>query len=217
MPRVGSPIEHLMPRSRLEHWPVDGLSEEIERSAHINSLGNLTLIRKSLNSSISNGPWLGAKGKRSKLEPHDVFLMNRRIRLSSEEAWDETRIDERTKDLVERLISTCPTPAGHHGVISSGSLPAQVVSMQELLASGLMEANTVPKAPRDWAHRPCTVLHSGDFLLSDGTRYGSPSGAGRQVLERAVNEWTFGRLPDGRQLSELRKQYRQSQILAFDD
>ncbi|TDV48956.1 DUF262 domain-containing protein [Actinophytocola oryzae] len=85
--RVGYPIEHLMPQKWETHWPVADLAAEIERGEHIHRLGNLTLLTRSLNSSVSNGPWAGSGGKRAKLREHDVFLMNRRIDDISSEGW----------------------------------------------------------------------------------------------------------------------------------
>lgn len=212
VPRVGLPIEHLMPQSWSEHWPVDGLAEELERDAHIHRLGNLTLITKSLNSSIANGPWLGESGKRAKLDQHDVFLMNRRVRNASANGWTEQLIDDRTKDLVDALVATWPVPDGHKGMISSGkSTTMPEVSVKELAASGLISAGTILKAqPGAWGSRTCTVLATGELLLDDGNSYDTPSGAGSQVRKGAVNGWIFWQMQDGRPLDEIRKEYRQS-------
>lgn len=218
VPRVGLPIEHLMPRSWSEHWPVVDLTAEIDRDSHIHRLGNLTLITKSLNSSISNGPWLGEIGKRAKLDQHDVFLMNRRVREVSSSGWTEQLIDDRTEDLIDALVATWPVPDGHQGVISSGnSMPFPETSVKELVASGLIAVGTVLTAqPGVWGVRSCTVLATGELLLDDGNMYNSPSGAGRQLRKGAVNGWTFWQLPDGRRLHEIRKEYRQSMETMLD-
>ncbi len=80
VPRKGYPIEHLLPQKWINHWPVEGLAAEIDRREHVHRLGNLTLITAPLNSSVSDGPWLGSEGKSAKLKKHSVLLMNQQVR-----------------------------------------------------------------------------------------------------------------------------------------
>jgi len=52
-------IEHIMPRSWQEHWPiVDGITPE-QRTWALHGIGNLTLISQKPNPSLANGPWKG--------------------------------------------------------------------------------------------------------------------------------------------------------------
>ncbi|MEV7999365.1 GmrSD restriction endonuclease domain-containing protein [Pseudarthrobacter oxydans] len=212
VPRVGFPIEHMMPQNWAQHWPVADLAEELEREAHIHRLGNLTLLTSSLNSAVSNGPWLGENGKRAKLERHDVLLMNRRIRESSTDGWNEEKIDERTSEVVDALIATWRVPEGHLGTVSTGTLSAvPETTTRELVASGLLPAGTVLRARYgQWGDRRCEVLGTGELLTDDGKKFTTPSGAGHHIRKGATNGWSFWELPDGRRLSSLRTEYHAS-------
>jgi len=117
----GLSIEHVMPREWREHWkPPRGDNQEEaakQREAHLHRLGNLTLVTTPLNSSISNSPWTREAAlapekvqyeKRVELDNHSVLLLNQR--LVSHDVWDEAKIDERGKDLADRIIQTWPGP-----------------------------------------------------------------------------------------------------------
>jgi Protein of unknown function (DUF1524) len=56
-------IEHVMPRGWRTHW-ADGIQRDPERAANrdllVDTLGNLTLVTKKLNGTLSNRPWLDA-------------------------------------------------------------------------------------------------------------------------------------------------------------
>lgn len=111
----GLSIEHALPRKWEEHWPVDGatdpeLAVEV-RNAHVNRLGNLTLVTQPLNSSLSNAPWQGdgpLGGKRDELARRSLLLVNQSLCQNDE--WDEGRIDSRGVDLTERILRTWPGP-----------------------------------------------------------------------------------------------------------
>lgn len=205
VPRLGFPIEHLLPQKWASHWPVEDLAAEVERDAHVHRLGNLTLITSSLNSAVSNGPWSGDKGKRAQLEKHDVLLMNRRIRDVSADGWTEELIDDRTEVMLDALLATWPVPTGHAGTVTGRvSAPSSDASLKDLVAAGLLTPGTVlrPRAGA-WGTVDCTVLANGDLEV-DGKSFSSPSGAGRHVRKGSTNGWVFWELPDGRRLKDLR-------------
>ena len=56
-------IEHIMPQLWTKYWPLQQGVSEAEREARIHVLGNLTLLSKKLNSTVSNGAWAGANGR----------------------------------------------------------------------------------------------------------------------------------------------------------
>lgn len=209
IPRVGYPIEHLMPQKWETHWPVADLAAEIDRREHIHRLGNLTLLTKSLNSSVSNGPWQGAGGKRAKLREHDVFLMNRRIEDVSADGWDEALIDHRTATLINALLATWPVPDGHVGSVKDAPTESGVtVTLEQLIAAGHLVPGTVLRSrPGNWGDHEALVLGNGDLAL-DGKVFNSPSAAGHHLRKSATNGWYFWSLPDGRRLTDLRKVYR---------
>ena len=207
VPRLGFPIEHLLPQKWGAHWPVPDLAAEVDRDAHVHRLGNLTLLTSALNSAVSNGPWTGDDGKWAKLDQHDVLLMNRRIRDVSKDGWDEARIDQRTEHMVDALLATWPVPSGHIGTVTSRtSSQASEATLKDLVVADLLAPGMKLRArPGPWGPVECTVLANGDLEL-DGKTYSSPSGAGRQVRKGSTNGWTFWELPDGRRLRDLRNE-----------
>ena len=202
VPRDTMHIEHVLPQRWRTNWPVDDLKAEVERDAHIHRFGNLTLLTASLNSSVSNGPWGGEKGKQAALRKHDVLLMNRRMR--DLPSWSETDIDARTIETIEALIRTWPTPANHDATPMSlaGGPETAWIEFREIVAAGLLAPGDalVGRDPSTTA----TVTERGRLLVN-GVEHETPSGAGRAILGRTVNGWQYWRLPDGRRLSELRK------------
>lgn len=207
-------VEHLMPQKWQDNWPVSDVAAESNRAAHIHRLGNLTLLTGSLNSRVSNGPWLGDAGKRGRLAEHDVFLLNRAVRNASEAGWTEELIDQRTKDLVDAFIATWPVPEGHVGQLKSrptGDISS--VWLKDLIDAELISAGTFLTArPGNWPITTCEVLPAGDLAL-DGRAFGSPSAAAHHVRHGATNGWWFWHLPDGRRLMDVRAEYLDSQTI----
>jgi len=207
--RRGYPIEHLLPRSWQRSWPVEGIQAEVDRAEHVHRLGNLTLLTESLNSSVSNGPWLGPNGKWSKLEKYDVLLMNREIRRVSEDGWDEAKIDARTLGMVDLLTMIWPVPPGHVGAIEDSRASEHTwVELKHLLAAGLLEPGTRLKGRRgNWPAAEAIVERDGALSIG-GERFQTPSGAGRHVRGARTNGWMFWLLDDGRRLDDVRSAYR---------
>ncbi|MER5480832.1 DUF262 domain-containing HNH endonuclease family protein [Streptomyces sp. NPDC002734] len=110
-------IEHLMPQSWEEHWPMpDGHdhSESRElRQALLHTAGNLTLLTRVLNPAISNGPWTQ---KRSAILLHSALTLNR----SLPELWDEASILARADHLFQVFCRRWPRPAGGEAPPSLG-------------------------------------------------------------------------------------------------
>jgi alkylated DNA nucleotide flippase Atl1 len=206
--RIGYPIEHVLPQKWQTHWDVAGLEAELARSEHVHRLGNLTLLSTSLNSTVSNGPWQGAGGKREQIAKHDVLLLNRHFRERT--TWDEAAIDERTAALTEILLAVWPVPPGHSGSIS-GAQPTDNtwVELKHLVAAGLLAPGTVLR-PRPGQWEKCEAIVTPDGQIEfDGKRYATPSNAGYHVKGgKATNGWTFWHLADGRRLADVRALYR---------
>jgi hypothetical protein len=102
-------VEHLLPRKWRKHWPLPGdvPTEEAEdrRDRHLHTMGNLTLLTKKLNPSISNGPW---EKKRSAILEHSALSLNR----SLVQDWGEARIGERGRALFDTARRIWSRPAG---------------------------------------------------------------------------------------------------------
>ncbi|RYG47986.1 DUF262 domain-containing protein [bacterium] len=90
-------IEHLMPQKWREHWPLlEGSDEDAARRRDelLDRIGNLTVLTRRLNSSISNGSW---SSKRAHLNEHTVLLTN--SALAGREEWNEAAIIARSEEL----------------------------------------------------------------------------------------------------------------------
>jgi hypothetical protein len=105
-------IEHLMPREWEKHWPIivsaesEGSQEDRAelRKALIETIGNLSLLTKSLNPSVSNGAW---SKKRPEILKHSALNLNR----SLPESWSEESILARTQSLLSVALKIWPYPA----------------------------------------------------------------------------------------------------------
>jgi hypothetical protein len=99
-------LEHIMPQRWEEHWPLpEEAGEEARpyRDSLLNRIGNLTILTKKLNSSLSNREW---KEKRGHLNEHTVLLMN--SALAAKEEWNEAEIEARCEDLGHRFCKLWP-------------------------------------------------------------------------------------------------------------
>ena len=103
-------IEHVMPRSWSEHWPLgavaDVLEAQHERKRVVHSLGNLTLVNHRLNPTLSNGPWAQ---KKKMLADHTVLHLNKDlINNYNDSEWTESAIRERGTKLAKVLTRIWP-------------------------------------------------------------------------------------------------------------
>jgi hypothetical protein len=207
--RLEFPIEHLMPQAWETHWLVEGLQAEIDRQSHVHRLGNLTLLTSRLNSAVSNGPWLGDRGKRKKIIDHDVLVMNKRVCEMSADGWDEAHIDIRTTAMIDALLRIWSVPEGHVGVAADKQKKDMTdVGVRQLVAAGLLPVGTVLTArPGPHGHATAVVTEDGGLEVT-GIVYESPSAAGSAVRGGATNGWEFWRLADGRRLRDVRAVYQ---------
>ena len=120
-------VEHILPSDWEHHWPLpDGeqptpaetwqamfATEEddtlvgriVRRQRLLNTFGNLTILTKPLNSSVSNGPF---NVKKEALNDHSLLVMNREI--TKEEEWGEEQIEIRGRSLLEVARELWPYP-----------------------------------------------------------------------------------------------------------
>lgn len=217
--RKGYPIEHLLPRSWRETWPVGTPEAAEDRQSRLHRLGNLTLLTKALNSKVSNGPW---PAKRSALQDHNtITLTGRVIKRTEHETWSEALIDERTTDLIDVLLQVWPVPEGHHGkVLDPQTKAGDWVELKHLIEAGqLAPGNKLVATHRDFKGREATLTADGTIELN-GKRYATPSAAGRSLRKRATNGWYFWAVADGRRLKDVRSEWQNSmpadEPLVFD-
>ena len=115
-------IEHIMPQAWYgEHWVLPAGSDRDEATAHrnraVHTIGNLTLVNKRLNSSLSNGPWIE---KRDGLADHSVMFLSKPLVHGGPEIWDEHAIESRAKWLHEYAVKVWP----HADGFDAGSRPS---------------------------------------------------------------------------------------------
>ena len=106
---IGKPkdlsVEHVLPRTWTDEWPFpNGQTHAVNadepdarnRRALVNSLGNLTLLTGSLNSSAGNS---GFTKKKEKFEEHTGLFLNKWF--IKKDQWTETEIRERSERLAK--------------------------------------------------------------------------------------------------------------------
>jgi hypothetical protein len=99
-------IEHLLPQKWQEHWSLGPLmtDEQIKRRDQLlHTFGNMTLLTKQLNPSVSNGAW---KQKHAEILKYAAINLNRTL----PSAWDEEAIIQRGELLFEKAIRIWPHP-----------------------------------------------------------------------------------------------------------
>lgn len=204
-------IEHLMPQAWIKHWPLPPGGSESERDARIHRLGNLTLLTKKLNSTVSNGPWLGDGGKAAHLQEKDVVLLNSRLlKEYGLKQWDEAGIDSRTAQAIDAILAIWPVPPGHKVRIDREQAePSVTVEIADLIGAGyLAPGQTLYSRPGKYGGHVGKVLSDGRIEVA-GQVFESPSSAAIFVRKKSTNGWGFWRLdPSGeKRLREVRAEY----------
>lgn len=203
-------IEHVLPQRWRVSWAVDDQVAELEREQHLHRFGNLTLLTAALNSSVSNGPWLGETGKRRALNSHDVLLLNVRLQSAGENGWDERKIDERTEALIQLLLATWTVPVGHVGLIEKAAPgSADDVGVDQLIIAGVLTPGMALSNPRN--DTKGELLPNG-WIRVDGRDFPSLTAAARSIASGSVSGWWFWRTPDGRKLRELREAHAAAKV-----
>lgn len=95
-------VEHIMPQAWRAAWPLpDGADVEADRArdGRLNLLGNLTLVTKPLNASLSNSAW-----ERKRVELNQSLLILNRD-LCTLDVWDDAAIGRRGEALIARVVT----------------------------------------------------------------------------------------------------------------
>lgn len=117
-------VDHILPQSWNTHWPLaDGstgltswelysatsedprLEPTRRRNAALQTMGNLTLLTQSLNSTVSNSAWTSKKDAIL-----DASLLPITQRLRHYESWNEDSIFQRGKELLNEAMKIWPGP-----------------------------------------------------------------------------------------------------------
>ncbi len=152
-------IEHILPQTPSHAWEEtlgEGASEVSRRCG--NSLGNLTLVTGSFNSSLSNAAFAM---KRGALAEHGLKLNADYFGGSlAPECWDEAAILARALWLTEKIIEIWPSfpppPSPDHGVVDGQQWPV------------LLTINGQEWKVASWRD---VMRRAGDFLASNETDF----------------------------------------------
>lgn len=109
----GLTIEHLLPQDWKKHWPLEVDEKDArlwdkaieQRELVLHRIGNLTLLTKALNPSVSHGPWLK---KREQILKYSALNLNRGFQ--DHDDWNEKKIEERSKELFNYAVKIWPYP-----------------------------------------------------------------------------------------------------------
>lgn len=149
---AGLEIEHVMPQAWRYHWDTEpplGPEAAAERDRLVNTIGNLTLVTKSLNGSLSNRPWTDAaarglkdggeagKGKRALLQKFSLLVLNKQILEAHPDAWTEDDILDRSAALAGAICEVWPGPVADVQNAAMLSTVAPIAPVREVEAPGL--------------------------------------------------------------------------------
>jgi hypothetical protein len=199
-----------MPQTWLKNWPLTAGVSELERDSLVQTLGNLTLLSTKLNSSVSNGPWLGETGKSAALTEHDVLLINKKIQDSGKNGWNEKLIKNRTLELIDMILNIWKVPEGHVSKIRrERSESTKRIAVIDLISAGLIEpGQRIYPHAKKYEGISASILVDGRIELNDSI-YDSLSAAGVSVRGSSTNGWRFFAVdsPSGPRLAELYAKY----------
>ena len=105
-------LEHIMPKKWRNHWPACPSPEEAEeRDRYLLTLGNLTIITSSLNTSIRDSSWIQKKEGNKKNKGLSEYGAG--IEIFSEwldqEEWNELTIIDRARTLNDKALKAWPS------------------------------------------------------------------------------------------------------------
>ena len=204
-------IEHVLPQRWGQHWPLPENVTPAERDMLIQTLGNLTLVSRALNPSMSNAAWQGERGKRSALLNYSSIKLTSDViqRADSEDnEWTEELIEERTQALVEEILAIWPVPSGHTNADRRATTETSAITIRDLVKAEILRPGDVLIGAR-LPNRKFRARITQDAQIEfDGVLHETPSGAGRSAKGRNVNGWAFWRVGDetGPLLRDLRAQ-----------
>lgn len=106
-------IEHVMPKSWQQHWPLTGETTDAEpderrlREHWVDCLGNLTLVTRHYNLAASNHAWAE---KRDALSSNSVLFLNKDIVEHGKDSWAVADVRARGQRLAARALEIWPGP-----------------------------------------------------------------------------------------------------------
>ncbi len=237
----GLTIEHVMPFAWREHWGdgvVDDPVAAQRRDRLVQTLGNLTLVTGGLNPALSNRPWtdaeavdrgLGSKGKRDYLLERSALKLNAALVHQNQALWSEERIQQRTKDLSDRLCAIWPCPADAVQPAGTAAAPVPVPELPEEqdIQAWSVDQQDVALAARIWVALNPTSRDLLRVLIKDAPQpfaapdlarqldiEDDPSGIDGQVARTAEAAARLGREPPVSLIEGDPLSYRMEEVVA---
>jgi len=163
-------IEHILPQKWKDHWLLSEGGSDEDRDALVDTFGNLTLLTRKLNSSVSNGPWNGSDGKRRALNEHCVLMLNRRLLEHCVGTWDDAQIKARGERLIDIIVDIWPVPEGHRVAMRRAEhRPERKVEIADLVSAGVIhEGTTLYTRRKRLGGLTATVLPDGALEVVSG-------------------------------------------------
>ncbi|HYM21089.1 MAG TPA: DUF262 domain-containing HNH endonuclease family protein [Candidatus Kapabacteria bacterium] len=99
-------VEHILPQKWEAHWTLEKDNEEakVKRNRTLKTIGNLTLLTKSLNSTLRNADWIT---KRDALKKYSSLkITTDYLELTD---WNEATIEQRANDLYKAVVKIWPS------------------------------------------------------------------------------------------------------------
>lgn len=97
-------IEHIMPQSWAANWPLHDGYSALERDTFVQNIGNLTLVSRKLNPTLSNSAWYeegSTTCKKAQLAKHSSLQLNQNLLNEYPGEWDEESIRDRADALFQ--------------------------------------------------------------------------------------------------------------------
>lgn len=107
LPRSLLTLEHIMPESWEEHWPLPDRSSDMDRQGRAKStscIGNFTLLRKGMNSTLSNSSY----ERKVKYFRSDNLELNKHLVTEYPDVWNEDTIRERGEWILSKVFEIWP-------------------------------------------------------------------------------------------------------------
>ena len=104
-------LEHLMPKSWKENWPLPECVTEEDRDDAVSCLGNLAMLPQKLNTSISNASWATKKAGNGRNQGIVFYAsdIETLANVVTKHSWDETTISERADWIAAKAIEIWPS------------------------------------------------------------------------------------------------------------
>ena len=183
-------LEHIMPRSWKENWPLHAPTTEDEREDAIYCLGNLAMLPSKLNTSISNASWAEKKnGKGRNLGmSHYAADIESLAEVIAKSEWNEESISERADWIAEKANEIWPSylpeeetiELNSEGIMKLSLNGRQPVSLSRFVLDVVRAY--IKKYPETTFTNLKRVFHDG--LCSRGYRF-----KGLLCSEETYNEW----------------------------